>query len=265
MQLLAVAPSMLNGKKWRRFNNYSFAAKDPVINIVGAEVGKASLAMPLAFIVSEFQYTLVAVLSPVNNENAFISPQGSWLGNYVPATFRSYPFRLYQAEDMKAPALCIEADSNLLVDQGDDTAADALEFFDENGKPAAELQKVIDFLTQIERNRIATQKVVDLVAQLDLLEPWDYQPLVDDTIQKVNGLYRINEKKLNDLSSAEFQHLRDEAALPIIYAQLISTNHITVFDHLFRLRKKVSSSQVKPLDIGQIEELFSDNDDTLKF
>jgi hypothetical protein len=82
------------GKKWLRFKGYAFAAAEALVPIVGAELARAALSMPLALSEQSEGYTLVALLSPIPGRNMFVGPDGRWLLGYVPAWYRSYPFRL---------------------------------------------------------------------------------------------------------------------------------------------------------------------------
>src|SRR5690348_14684245 len=82
-------------KKWQRFNGYAFAAAAATAPIVGAELARAVLTMPCAFMQQKSgRYTLVAVLSTFPGRNMFVSPDMRWLGPYVPLWFRVYPFRV---------------------------------------------------------------------------------------------------------------------------------------------------------------------------
>jgi hypothetical protein len=49
VQFVAVSHERHAAKKWLRHTGYSFAATEAVAPIVGAELSKAPLSMPLAF------------------------------------------------------------------------------------------------------------------------------------------------------------------------------------------------------------------------
>jgi hypothetical protein len=82
------------GKVWRQPTNYAFAATEAVVSLAGLEFAKAAVSLPIAFIQQSGGYTPVAVMSPFEGRNLFIAPSGQWLGSYVPAALRCYPFGL---------------------------------------------------------------------------------------------------------------------------------------------------------------------------
>lgn len=94
VQLVAVSQARHAARKWQHHADYRFAATEALAPIVGAELAKAALSMPLAFSEQAGRYTLVAVLSLVPGRNMFVGPDGRWYGNYIPACLRSYPFSL---------------------------------------------------------------------------------------------------------------------------------------------------------------------------
>ena len=124
VKIVAVDRERHAGKGCRRAPHYSFAATQALTPLVGAEFAQAAVAMPMAFIEHSGRYLPVAVMSPVQGRNFFVSPTGQWLGNYVPAGLRSYPFSLVR-EGSDNVALCIDEDSGWVVDT-DGEAADSL-------------------------------------------------------------------------------------------------------------------------------------------
>src|ERR1035437_6405534 len=118
------------GKNWRRPPNFAFAAGEAVVPLVGVELAHAVVTMPIAFTAEADRYRLVALLSLVPGKNLFVAPDGKWLGGYIPAFFRGYPFRLWRQEGSETAVLCIDQDSKLLM-EADGTGED---FFDGEGK-----------------------------------------------------------------------------------------------------------------------------------
>src|ERR1700740_908619 len=103
------------GKNWRRAANHAFAATEAVVPLVGTELANAALAMPIAFTRQEGRHIAIGLLSLTPGRNLFVGPDGRWLGPYVPAAFRSYPFRLIRKEGTEEWVLCIDEDSKLLA------------------------------------------------------------------------------------------------------------------------------------------------------
>ena len=81
-------------KYWQRYTTYNHALTDSVVPLTATELPKAVMTLPVGFIEQGGAFVLVAVLGLQPGKNLFVGPQGRWVGNYIPAAFRSYPFRL---------------------------------------------------------------------------------------------------------------------------------------------------------------------------
>jgi hypothetical protein len=216
---------------------YSFAARDSLIPVVAAELSQLVPMIPLAFLPSEQSYLLVAVASLHPGSNLYVAPaSGQWLGAYVPAALRAYPFRMVVPAEGEAPVLCIDEDSGLLAPKGQ-----GMEFFDAAGKPTKSIQDIADFLAQIERNRRATQAAVDALSAAGVIQPWPLQTEKDGEPVPVNGLFRIDESALNALDAETLKGLGEKGALAIAYAQLFSMNQLSVLQKLQPMREQLQA------------------------
>ena len=114
-KLAVVSRAQHAGKKWQGPKNYNFASADALVPIVGAELLRAALSIPLAFLQQESGFVLVAVASLVPGRNMLVAPDGRW-GRYIPAQLRGYPFCLlprpgvgtsgHNRRSAQAPASC---------------------------------------------------------------------------------------------------------------------------------------------------------------
>lgn len=238
------------GKAWRRFQSYGFASAQDVIPLAGAEFGKAAAVMPVAFVQQLGGYVPVAVMSPIAGRNFFIGPAGQWLGTYVPAALRCYPFRLLKPKGSERSFLCIDEDSGLVVDT-DGTAED---FFDAEGNPSPAIKAVWDFLSENERNRTLTDRAVAAIAEAGLIEPWPLSLKVADQTTPLNGIFRIDEPAMNALDDSDFLKLRKLGSLPLAYMQLLSMARVDVFEQLNRIQQQLSPKTEQQFSL---EEIFT--------
>ncbi len=208
----------------------------------------------MAFIKQGETFILVGLMSLTPGQNMFVGPNGQWLGAYVPSAFRSYPFRLARAEGKDDLILCIDEDSGLISDKQGEP------FFDESGELSQQVKDVLDFLSQIEQNRMATQQAVTALADAGLITEWNLKINDGEQEKPITGLYIVDEAKLNSLDDAEFVKLRKTGSLPLGYAQLLSMANISVFDKLRQLHEQMDQ-QARTVDTSSI---FGD-DDTFKF
>jgi hypothetical protein len=235
-QIAAISAENFSGKAWRRYTGYAFAAGETLIPLVVAELAQAVPAMPLAFIQSGEGFQLVAVTALQPGTNLFVAPDGRWLGAYVPAALRGYPFRLVKPQDREESVLCIDEASGLVVEAGQGET-----FFDEDGQPGKTLRGVLELLSQVEQSRMATQGAVDALVAAGLVQPWPLSINQGEQNVPVTGLYRIDEAALNALENEAFLALRRSGALPVAYAQLLSMNQLAVLQRLAQIQENLKA------------------------
>jgi hypothetical protein len=243
-KLVAVSKSTHSQKVWRRPANYQFAATESLAQIVLAEVVQVASWMPIVFVQQkEDRYAAVAMMSPMQRHNLFVGPDGQWLGGYVPASLRSYPFRLLRREGSEQMALCIDEDSGL-VKEGDEQGEN---FFTANGEPSQVLSQLMETLRRVEGSRVATELAMASLAEAGVIEQWPLQVQVGDKKSGINDLYRINESALAALDDEVFLKLRKTGALRLAYAQVMSMGQIARFDQLMRLRQQLAQQpKIRP-------------------
>jgi hypothetical protein len=256
-QLIAVTRERYAGKKWRRSGGYGFAATTAIVPIVGAELGRAALALPLAFVQDAGRFVLVAVLSATPGRNMLVGADGRWLGNYIPACLRGYPFSLAPSQEPGQLVLCIEKGAGAV---GADGGGE--DFFDQDGNLSPVLKKVLDFLSQFERSRVATNVTVSALVEAGVIRPWSIQIKGEDNARVIAGLHRVDEAALRALSDDAFLKLRNLSSLPVAYAQLLSMALIGVLTQLARSQLKPKVAELP----DSLDTLFGlSTDDIIKF
>lgn len=230
---------------------WAFARERAFVGVVAAELAEAIRTMPVAFRVQGEQIGLVGLLGFGQN-NLFVDAKGQWVGQYIPAVLRAWPFALVRKDEQQV--VVIDTDS----DRFDEAEGERL--FLDSGEPGERLQKIIEFLRVMGQQEAVTQRAVASIQQFNLLEPWE--PVVrkgDGQPLKLQGLHQINQKALNDLGDEQFLTLRKEGGLPLIYAHALSLRSMSVLEQLARQQAQaapVASVLPAALDL---------TDDYLKF
>jgi hypothetical protein len=227
------------GKGWVRPVGYNFAAGDTLVPLSASEFALAVPAMPIGFIERGGHYAPVALMGLTKEANVFVGPAGQWLGGYVPAVLRSYPFSLRRVEAQEQPIVCIDEDSGLVVEE---TAPNAEKFFDAAGNPAPTMNWVAELLHRIEQDQTATDLAVAALAEARLIKPWALTVPMGKQQVTVNGLHQVDEAALNRLDDASFLKLRKTSGLPVAYAQLLSTGQINVLARLNLIQQQLLQS-----------------------
>jgi hypothetical protein len=261
VNLIAIDREKHAGKGWRPPAGYNFASSQVLLPLVGFELSAATAEMPVAFIEHAGRYLPVAMLSPVQGRNLFIGPNGQWLGSYVPALLRSYPFVLVRSEGEEKATLCIDESSGLIVEAGEETQ----KFFDEDGSPSSAVKEIMNFLQQLEHNRTVTDLAVAILAEQGLIVPWSLTVSIDNQQRPIDGLHRIDEAKLNALDDESFLKLRKSGALPLAYMQLLSMGRLGVFGQLDRVQRQLSEAAHRAKNLS-LDDIFANaQNETLKF
>ena len=163
MQVLAVTPGNHANKTWRAARTYEFAAGWAMQPVVQAEAEKVAAAFPMAFHQHDGTWDLVALLGVQPGHSLAVSAQGQWLGRYIPALVRAYPFTLATPKGAPAPVLCVDESTGLVGEGGDGTA-----FFDGSGKPTEALSAIIELLRQVALSRARTRSACAALADAGL-------------------------------------------------------------------------------------------------
>jgi hypothetical protein len=236
-------------KRWLRYNSYSFTAADTVCPLVVAEVTKAMLSLPIAFIRQDDAFTLVALQGLGQSKNLLVTADGRWRSGYVPAQYRSYPFLLATSADNQQ-ILCINEDSGLIVD-----TKEGEPFFDDAGNPTPAVSEIITFLTQIASTRPATAQICTQLHQYQLLQPWPISVQATAGPLNLEGLYRIDEPALNKLPADDLIALRDSGALLTAYCQLLSMQHLPALTNVLIHEEKAASTPMpKEFDLDFLND-----------
>jgi len=238
-ELAAITPERHAKKVWKHVSDYAFVAEDTVIPLVGAELSKAAPVMPTGFIKLDAGYQLVAITSLQPGTNLYVAPDGKWLGAYIPAALRGYPFQLAQQEGAENFILCINEASGLVVENMEDGNA----FFDDQDQPTQAIKDILDFLTAIKASRDVTEGAVNALADAGLITPWQINLKQGEKVVPVEGLFSVDEAALNKLDDEDFLAVRKAGGLALAYAQLLSMNQLVVLERLGELQGQILEQQ----------------------
>ncbi len=202
------------------------------------------MCLPIAFFKNENVYGCSAVLGLEPNNNLFVSSAGKWLGSYLPAIYRSYPFNIAVDENGQA-VLCFDAESGLEI--GDEDSSSGYSFFVSESEPGVETAKVLQFLKSVQTSSLATEQVCNLLDELGLFEDWPVTLEVNGEQKQVNGLLKINERKLQSLSPEQLARMAEAGAFMVCYCQLLSMQHL---NDLIQYYQKKSGKGQPPSELS---------------
>lgn len=165
----------------------------------------------------------VVLLGVRDDENLFVGPEGQWLGHYVPAFLRRYPFVFSSSDDGKNFTLCVDE-----TFEGANREGRGERLFDEAGERTQYLQSVLGFLqayqVQFQRTLAFTRRLVEL----NLLEPMQARfNMRDGRTLTLGGFQAVNRERLKGLSGAQLSALNAADELELIYTHLQSLKQLS--------------------------------------
>ena len=253
-QWMVISKSQHAQARYYPREGYHHTREQLVAPVLLAELPKLVQHFMLGFMPQGERFMAVALLGVEQSQNLYVHSDGRWLGSYVPASLRGYPFSLLPDEQGQR-VLCIDAEQ--LVDAADVGQA----LFDENGQPSASVAKQLDFQQHCEANRQRTQQAVNALQQAGVLQPWPLEISrgEGETPKKIEGLYRIDEKALNTLDAETYATLQG-APMALAHAQLFSAHQLSQLTERAKFHQQSNTQEVPE----NLDSVF-DSDDDLTF
>jgi len=241
MAVTPITKELFGQKRFKRVQDYHFASRDDVAPLALRELSRAMLNLPIAFAKVRDDWMPAAVLGLGGGKNLLVAPNGRWVGRYLPVCYRLHPFVLASIKDDKQ-VLCFDDESELISE------TEGEPFFDEHGNPSATVTEILNFLGQHSQNLKATKQLSAVLDQHGLLTSWSIK-LQDEESKNhatLSGLYRVNEEVFNTLNSETLGKLHQAGALPLIYCQLLSMQHLPNFGELSKLHRSAQTPAAVP-------------------
>lgn len=235
-QFHAITRARHTGKRWRQPSNYLHVHNDMSVVLGVNELPKALRHFTLALIESEGGFQLIAILAIVPGQNLYLDEAGQWSAGYLPLSYRAFPFRMGKNSEGEQ-ILCINEADGLVAD-----ANEGNDFFTGDGSPSVAVKQRMELLRYVDAVLSNTRHVCKLLQQHDLIEPWRIK--VQDgaaAVSELDGVYRINEAKLNALPAEPLLELRNSGALLAAYCQLLSMQNMDELGKLAARRAQAVS------------------------
>lgn len=199
-----------------------FARRGNAIPISHTEFQPVARSYPIVFTSGDGKsaFAPVAVLGLSAGENLFCS-EGRWApGVYVPAYVRRYPFCM-----AKVNVNNVEQKDRLICVERSHIADDGEALFDDKAGPTQKWKDLERLLGEYEADLERSREMCAILADYALLEPFTMQATPKAEGAKplqMTGMFRVAEKKIEDLNSAQLKNLVRKGILPRVYMHLLS-------------------------------------------
>lgn len=240
-------------RPWENLNEYR---NQYLLPIYGLEISFLARRYPIVISrqANDQSYGLSILCSlGENSTNAWITPDGKWLGPHVPACIQQKPFNMLLSKDGEK-LVCIDTDSPLFGTEGTPLI--------EDGEPTEFLIAMIKYLSRLFDNGKMTQAILDLLSDLDLIEPLKINiKKADGTISSLPDIFRIDEGKLNETDDETWLKLKNQGAISLIYGHFLSLGNIAKLVDVL----KASAPLNELVNSEGLDSLFSTDDGNLNF
>ena len=206
---------------------YDFVAGEMLIPVTIGEVDRVARDMPIVFPRQGGLPQALVGFEP--GKNIHVDASGKWLGRYIPAHIRRYPFVLSEVSmdaegghgDTRRFALHIDtAAKHLGTERGE-------RLFDDAGAPTPTLKRIQQVLTAIQQDAERTQALVTQLDELGLLHEQALKvSTADGATRALTGMRVIDRARLAKLAPDALAALNERGALALIYAHLLSLTNL---------------------------------------
>ena len=204
---------------------FGFAGTSHMIPAVLDEFAAACRHLPIVFLPDNEAPTPVFLVGIRSGQSLFVDESGAWKGRYVPAFLRRYPFILGEIAQSE-PVLCVDEASALLSD----TDGEAL--FDQ-GVETGFLKQIMTLVSGYMEASRRTEAAVKMLREADLFTTvsLEFQNGSGGT-NSIQGLWAVDDAKLQSLSEARLLALHSQRLLGPIYAHLLSLGAVEALGDL---------------------------------
>lgn len=202
--------------------DYSFAKETNAAPLMCAEFQSAAIELPIVFGKSETGYTPVVILGIEQGHALTVDGGGKWVGNYVPAFVRRYPFVFAEAKDKQTYTLCLDEDY-----EGVDRDGTKVKGLYDGEQPSEFLNNILEFTKNIELEQRKTLEFGKLLEEKGLMTPMQAGITMPDGQKRaVTGFHVVSREKLKEIGGDVLEDFFKRDVLELIYYHLASMRNM---------------------------------------
>ncbi len=209
---------------------YGFAAGVNSVPLAAAEFAAAASEHVIVFVGSGDDLMPTVILGRREGDNAFVNGQGQWIGGYIPAFLRRYPFVFAAGQKEGSFTLCIDE-----AYEGLKTDGIGERLFDAEGNRTDYLERMLKFSTDYQAQFNRTRAFMKRLVDLDLLEDARAEfGGSNGASTRIAGFRTIGRDKLKALPGDTQHAMAQTDELELCYLHLHSLRNIATMDRRLR-------------------------------
>lgn len=195
-----------------------------LVAIVIQDFFTLAVEFPLVFVKinKSEEFIPVAMMGLREGMNLYCQTE-EWQGSVAPISFGNAPFAVARVDDKTDQLIVLVDEESPLLSE---TTGEPL--FDEAGKRSEYFEGRIESLVKVADQTRNTQELCKRLTEKNLLntQQVQLQHRPDGMRYNIDGIYTVDETRLNELSDEDYLHLRKMGLLPVIYAHLASLQQL---------------------------------------
>lgn len=202
--------------------NYRFAADINAVPLLAPEFANAAPIYTIVF-AGEDAMMPAALLGVRNGQNLFVSEEGGWEADYIPAFIRQYPFVVSRQEgETDSFTLCIDESWSGCNEEGRGER-----LFDADGERTAYLRQMVAWASEYQGQFRRTSDMCAKLREFDLLAPMQARlrtPSEQDIT--LSGFHAVERARLQRLTGDQLAELMAGDLLELVFLHLQSLRNL---------------------------------------
>ena len=168
-----------------------------------------------------------------------IAEDGAWLGSYIPAYIRRYPFILVNADEQaNSFAVCIDESYS-----GFNTGGEGDRLISDNGEHGEILANSVKFLEEFYKHIQVTSTFCQVIADAGLVESMQANfSMKSGSTFSLAGLYCVPRNKIKALSAEQLNLFVDRDYLDLLYLYIYSLSNMDKLIRRYDEAEKASAA-----------------------
>jgi hypothetical protein len=223
---------------------FEFMAGQHFLPLTAPEFGAAAASFPIIFAGEE--RSPLAVMGIRSGENLFVTEGQFEQDFYMPAFARRYPFVLAGDKANDRFVVCVDESAECVTNK-----APQQKFF-EDADTSAFTKEAFQFLQNFERDRQATEQMINTFKELDLFEQkeMNFQGQNADGSpaerQKIADYFAITEERLKKLPADKLKEFTENGYLAVAHAHMVSLGNWQRLVNMTLRRANTVEAAAKP-------------------
>ncbi|MEM1162132.1 MAG: SapC family protein [Pseudomonadota bacterium] len=206
--------------------SFVFAAETNAAPLMCAEFQSAACELPIVFGKTDAGFSPVVIMGIEQNQALTVASDGAWIGTYIPAFLRRYPFVFAEGREENSFTLCLDEGFDG-CDSGGQRGKALYGSDGDEDEPSDFLREVLEFARNFEIEQRRTIEFGKLLEEQNLMEPMQAGITMPDGQKRaVTGFHVVSREKLKAIPEDVLKDYFARDVLELIYYHMGSLRNM---------------------------------------